>query len=291
MLKIFSFFNYNYNREMKFQLRGKYLISTVLIASFFSGCLGRKKASVIISAEHNTCTLAQKIDNRHLSYFFSSPEFEVYEIGKRKSNYEEITVDFYKRPSFGLFTSWGEKRGREFIDEHNYYLNRAVEHFNLSTDAIEIISALAGIEYSWGAQEPPYRTFNSLYSVYLQLPTHKNFALRNIQGLIDGVENPGIKIDAFSPSSFMGAVGYCQLMPMWFTEIGERNLEEKLDLDNNGFFDPFTMPDAIAFFAWYLSENGFGRNQWNAVKLYNGKGPAADAFADAIIEFSEKIRS
>ncbi len=265
-------------------------IVLILFLAFAAGCLSSRKApeETYPRSRH---TLESKIETETLSRFFEDSRFEVYEVAQRKSNYDQITTDFYRSPSFGLFTPWGEMQAKRFIRDYEFYLKKAVNRFNLPPDAIPVISALAGIEYSWGQLNPRHSVFNSLYSVYLQIPTHENFALRNIRGLIDGVENPLIKIDAYSPSSFMGAVGYCQLMPMWFTRITKDGLEEKLDLDGDGVFDPFSMPDAIAFFAWYLSENGFNRNPRTAVRLYNGSGPAAEAFADAVLEFAEKIGS
>ncbi len=274
---------------MKSGIRKKQII-TILSLVLVSGCFGRKQAPEEV-CPRSRYSLERKIESEALLLFFEDPRFKIYKVAQRKSSYDQITADFYRSPSFGLFTPWGEMQARKFIRDYEYYLNKAVKRFNLPRDAVPVISALAGIEYSWGELNPSYSVFNSLYSVYAQIPTHENFALRNIRGLIDGFENPSIKIDAFSPSSFMGAVGYCQLMPMWFTRITRDGLEKKLDLDGDGVFDPFSMPDAIAFFAWYLSENGFRRNPRNAVRLYNGSGPAAEAFADVVMEFAEKIRS
>ncbi|MGM0567819.1 MAG: lytic murein transglycosylase [Elusimicrobiota bacterium] len=274
--------------KIKLKINPLLLVLLLLITVSLSSRESTDYDHTVLTNEHRQ-QLAMSIDDPLILSFFADSRFRVYEVAQKKRNYNQITVDFYRSPSFGLFTPAGKAQARKFIDEHKSYLKKALERFNLSPDAAPVISTLAGIEYSWGNSNPKSRVFNSLYSVYKQIPAQKNFAIRNIKGLLRGINNPAIEIDAFTPSSFMGAVGYCQLMPFWFTDISERNIEAKLDLDGDGVFDPFSMPDAIAFFAWYLSESGFNSNKWRAVKSYNGQGPAAEAFADAVIEFAEKI--
>jgi membrane-bound lytic murein transglycosylase B len=121
------------------------------------------------------------------------------------------------------------------------------------------------------------------------VPSKKSYAVKNIKGLLEGVRNPKIEIDPYVPSSFMGAVGYCQLMPFWFTAITAGGYEELLDLDDDGVFDPFNMPDAIAFFGWYMSDRNYNKDKKRAVAGYAGSGSTARAFAGAVIEFADSI--
>ena len=244
--------------------------------------------------EHYELLLALKeyIDSPKLDRLFSHPDFTIYErVASAQRSYNQITVEFYKRPQFGLFTDAGIRAGRRFVEDNYEALTRAADEFNIGYDAIWDISALAGIEYSWGRMRPRHRAFNALVSLYRDVPARRTFAINNIRGLLRAIEDPFIEIDPFAPSSFVGAVGYCQLMPFWFTTILDWRHRERLDGNNDGVFDPYDMDDAIQFFAWRLSDRNYTNNRFDAIKRYNGSGSAARAFAEAVIEFSGLIKS
>lgn len=235
--------------------------------------------------------LTKHFDKHTLSDLFSDSRFTIYErTAPAQRRYNQITVEFYKRPAFGLFTEAGFRAGRRFVDEYKDDLLMAVRRFNLPEEAIWDISGLAGIEYSWGRANPPHKVFNALISLYRDVPGRRRFALDNIEGLLIGLEDPFIKIDPFAPSSFLGGTGYCQMMPFWFKTVSQWRRKERLDINGDGIFDPYYMPDAIGFFAWRLSDMGYRRDRFNAIKRYNGSGQAARAFAEAVIEYSGIIR-
>ncbi|MEA3506244.1 MAG: lytic murein transglycosylase [Elusimicrobiota bacterium] len=267
----------------------------LLIALFFAGCAKREipefktelRREIYIELSRD---LSDKQYAPLLKELINDERFKIYELGAKKKTYDAVPVDHFKGTKFGLLTPAGRRAGRKFLNEHRTSLARAAERFGLAPHSAETIAGLAGIEYSWGNLNPPYRLFNSLISVYHTVPAQQRFALRNIRGLLEGINNPAIEIDPWASSSFMGAVGYCQLMPFWFTVITERGYEEKLDLNGDGIFNPFSMPDAIAFFAWYISEGNYNRNPKSAVASYAGSGSTAKAFADAVLGFADSIR-
>jgi len=285
----------------------KFISFLLFFGAAFSGCSGLKQnynsshflneeiqESADYIGEYRELYLSMKehIDSPLLAKLFNDPRFKIYERShNRKKNYDKITVDFYKRPQFGFFTKAGVKAGREFAEKNIEALKKAIDMYKLPEKAVWDISALAGIEYSWGRLKTPYHAFNALVSLYRDVPTHKDFALKNIKGLIDGIDDPFIKIDPYAPSSFTGAVGCCQLMPFWLSKISEYRKKDRFDVNKDGVFDPFDMDDAIGFFAWRLKEQGYLKNRFNAIKRYNGSGAAATAFAQAIIEYVSLIEN
>gem|GEM_PF-2788037 len=250
--------------------------------------------SIEYDGEHRELymSLRERVDSPLITEFFSDSRFRIYERTlERNTSYNKITVDFYKRPSFGLFTEEGKEKGRSFVQDKYSALTEAAQRFGLPKEAIWDISALAGMEYSWGRLKPTNMAFNSLASLYRDVPHRRDFATRNIEGLIEGINDPFIEIDPFAPSSFVGAVGYCQLMPFWFSYITDWSDKELLDISGSGSFDPYDMKDAIGFFAWRLKEQGYKENRFVAIRRYNGSGQAAEAFAEAIIDYADKIKT
>ncbi len=234
-------------------------------------------------------SLSKEVPGPLFKELFKDPLFQIYEIRQKSESYQAVTVDYFKSPRFGLFTPAGKRAGTNFLEKYSEYLGRAVQRFELDQEAIPVISAMAGMEYSWGNLNPTHKIFNSLVSVYHNNPGRKAFVLQNINGLLQAMEHPDINIDPFAPSSFMGAAGYCQLMPFWFTTIIEHDKIHLLDLDNSGKFNPYSMPDAIAFFAWRLDEGGFNRDQRTAIRRYIGSGTTADSYVTAVLDFAQEI--
>ncbi|NLB35025.1 MAG: hypothetical protein GX817_04300 [Elusimicrobia bacterium] len=266
----------------------------ILYFIFFGFLTSRPSYAGLYDGQHSEVflELSEHFDPEILSDLFKDPRFEIYKrTAPAQKQYNKITVEFYKRPAFGLFTEAGYRAGRKFVEEYKDDLLMAIRRFSLPEEAIWDIAGLAGVEYSWGKMKPPHKIFNALISLYRDVPGRRKFALDNIEGLLRGMEDPFIRIDPYAPSSFLGGAGYCQMMPFWFTTVSDWRRKERLDIDDDGIFDPYHMPDAIGFFAWRLSAMHYRRDRFNAIKRYNGSGSAAKAFAEAIMEYSKIIQS
>ncbi|MFW6134418.1 MAG: lytic murein transglycosylase [Elusimicrobiota bacterium] len=276
-----------------------FFIVVVFCFVIIQGCVSHKNISPQGITLKNTFDCEEKkelyqslrkdIRNPVIKELLLDPRFKLYQTKRKKENYDKVDRNYFKSAKFGLLTDAGKARGEEFIRGNWIYLKEAMERFNLDEDVIPVISGLAGIEFSWGRTKTPYKAFNSLVSVYKYMPKYKNYALSNLRGLIKGIENPKIELDPYAPSSFMGAIGYCQLMPFWLTKISELNCEQELDIDSDGKFDIYNMADAIGFFAWYLEKGNFSINKRGAIRSYIGRGPTAEAYTDAILAFSKTL--
>ncbi len=268
----------------------KHIILLILWGLIFTGCAKQKKPEFQTDLQSKIYReLSKDIKDPALKNIIKDERFKIYELQKKKKTYDTVPGNYFKNSKFGLLTPAGRKKGREFLTKNRAYLDQAAERFGLHPDSAEIITGLAGIEYSWGRLNPPYKLFNALVSVYHTVPSRKKYAVKNIKGLLAGIRNPKIEIDPYAPSSFMGAVGYCQLMPFWFTAITTGGYEKLLDLDDDGVFDPFKMPDTIAFFGWYMNNRNYNMHKKKAVGDYAGSGSTARAFAEAVIEFADSI--
>ncbi|MGM0441506.1 MAG: lytic murein transglycosylase [Elusimicrobiota bacterium] len=234
-------------------------------------------------------SLKNEIKSPLFKELLTHPHFQIYDIRQKSKTYKKLEVNHFKSPQFGLFTPAGKKAATNFIENNKHHLTKAVQRFNLNREAIYVITAMAGMEYSWGNLNPPHKIFNSLISVYQNNSSPRSFVVSNVNGLLQAIEHPQIELDPFAPSSFMGAAGYCQLMPFWFTTIIQQDKVTSLDLDENGKFNPYTISDAIAFFAWRLKEGGFNQDKKTAIMRYIGSGTTASSYVTAVLDFAEEI--
>jgi len=215
----------------------------------------------------------------------SSPEFQVYDLKGKIKSYRNLPLDYYLRKEVGFYTQKNIERCINFIEENKEYFNEVIQRFNLKEKAIFTITSILLLEYNLcdSTLKTGYKLFNSLVSVYKA--GYRSFASHEIYNLIKAIKDPDIKVDAFAPSSFMGAIGYPQLLPRWLPIVSKikwrgnkEGFDQQLgssqkevlvvDLNNNGF-NPFTVPDAIGFVAWYLKNNNFNEDPEKAIEHYN----------------------
>ena len=120
----------------------------------------------------------------------------------------------------------------------------------------------------------------------VKMPKRSSWATKEIaELLIFCSEND---IDPFSlEGSYAGAFGYGQFIPSSFNRLS-------IDYDKDGKKDPFSWGDVMGSVAFYLTENGYPKNDfdfthkskaWRGIRTYN----RSDKYANIVIDLRNEI--
>jgi membrane-bound lytic murein transglycosylase B len=184
-------------------------------------------------------------------------------------------------------------RGRGYMQQHRYHLNRAGNIFGVPP---EVIVAILTVESNLGKVTGNYSVFNVFASLAVmdtpeviadadlspnlmpRLKQKATWASRELRIFLNYCSKHGL--DPFEyRGSWAGAMGYAQFLPSSLARCG-------VDGDGDGKVDLFTHPDAIFSIANYLKKAGFrdsNRNTWRrAVLAYNNSG----AYADTVLQLA-----
>ena len=198
-----------------------------------------------------------------------------------KNKPEKIkTYDQYKKIFFN------EQRigdGVNFYKKNKTLIAKVAREFEI--DPIVLV-AIIGVETNYGSKTAEFSVINSLYTQAMKMPKRSGWATKEIaELLIFCSEND---VDPFSlGGSYAGAFGFGQFIPSSFNKLS-------IDYNNDGKKDPFDWEDVIGSIAFYLTENGYPKNDfnfthkskaWKAIRTYN----RSDKYANIIIDLRNEI--
>ena len=198
-----------------------------------------------------------------------------------KNKPEKIkTYEQYKKI---FFNEQRIKDGVGFYKKNKTLIAKVAREFEI--DPIVLV-AVVGVETNYGSKTTGFSVINSLYTQAIEMPKRSTWATKEIaELLIFCSEN---EIDPFSlEGSYAGAFGYGQFIPSSFNKLS-------IDYNNDGKKDPYNWEDVIGSIAFYLTENGYPKNDfnfthkskaWRAIRTYN----RSDKYANVIIDLRNEI--
>ena len=198
-----------------------------------------------------------------------------------KNKPEKIkTYDQYKKIFFNKQRIGG---GVNFYKKNKTLIAKVAREFEI--DPIVLV-AIIGVETNYGSKTAEFSVINSLYTQAMKMPKRSGWATKEIaELLIFCSEND---VDPFSlGGSYAGAFGFGQFIPSSFNKLS-------IDYNNDGKKDPFDWEDVIGSIAFYLTENGYPKNDfnfthkskaWKAIRTYN----RSDKYANIIIDLRNEI--
>jgi membrane-bound lytic murein transglycosylase B len=198
-----------------------------------------------------------------------------------KNKPEKIkTYEQYKKIFFNEQRIFG---GVSFYKENKALIARVAKEFEI--DPIVII-AIVGVETNYGSKTTGFSVINSLYTQATKMPKRASWATKELaELLIFCSEN---NIDPFSlEGSYAGAFGYGQFIPSSFNNLS-------IDYSGDGTKDPYNWEDVLGSIAFYLTENGYPKNNfnfsykskaWKSIRTYN----RSDKYANVVLDLRNEI--
>ena len=173
--------------------------------------------------------------------------------------------------------------GVSFYVNNKKLIARVAREFEI--DPIVLV-AIVGVETNYGSKTAEFSVMNSLYTQAMKMPNRSSWAVKEIaELLIFCSENA---VDPFSlEGSYAGAFGFGQFIPSSFNKLS-------VDYNKDGKKDPFNWEDVTGSIAFYLTENGYPKNDfnftykskaWRAIRTYN----RSDKYANIIIDLRNEI--
>ena len=208
-----------------------------------------------------------KIDKKVIERFKNKPE--------KVKTYEQ-----YKKIFFNEQRIMG---GVNFYKKNKKLISKVAKEFEI--DPIVLV-AIIGVETNYGLKTTEFSVINSLYTQAVKMPKRSSWATKEIaELLIFCSEN---NIDPFElEGSYAGAFGYGQFIPSSFNKLS-------VDYSGDGKKDPYDWEDVLGSIAFYLTENGYPKNDfnfsykskaWRAVRTYN----RSDKYANIVIDLRNEI--
>ena len=149
-----------------------------------------------------------------------------------------------------------------------------------------VLVAIVGVETNYGSKTTEFSVINSLYTQAVKMPKRSSWATKEIAELLSFCSENDI--DPFSlEGSYAGAFGYGQFIPSSFNRLS-------IDYSRDGKKDPFDWEDVMGSIAFYLTENGYPKNDynftykskaWKSIRTYN----RSDKYANIIIDLRNEI--
>jgi len=202
-------------------------------------------------------------------------------LGRFKNKPEKIkTYEQYKKIFFNEQRIVG---GISFYKENKALIAKVAKEFEI--DPIVIV-AIVGVETNYGSKTTGFSVINSLYTQATKMPKRASWATREMaELLIFCSEN---NIDPFSlEGSYAGAFGYGQFIPSSFNNLS-------IDYSGDGTKDPYDWEDVLGSIAFYLTENGYPKNNfnfsykskaWKSIRTYN----RSDKYANVVLDLRNEI--
>ena len=192
-------------------------------------------------------------------------------------------IKTYKQYKKIFFNEQRISGGVNFYKKNKNLIARVAREFEI--DPIVLV-AIIGVETNYGSKTTEFSVINSLYTQAMKMPKRSSWATKEIaELLIFCSEND---IDPFLlEGSYAGAFGYGQFIPSSFNKLS-------IDYDKDGKKDPFSWEDVIGSIAFYLTENGYPKNDfnftykskaWKSIRTYN----RSDKYANIIIDLRNEI--
>jgi membrane-bound lytic murein transglycosylase B len=173
--------------------------------------------------------------------------------------------------------------GVNFYFQNKELLNKIMLEFAI--DPL-ILVAIVGVETNYGKKHAEYSVFNSLYTQATHLPKRSSWAIKELFELL--LYSKEQNINPFElQGSYAGAFGYGQFIPSSFNRLS-------IDYNQDGTKDPYSWEDVLGSIAYYLTENGYPKNNynfsfrssaWRSIRTYN----RSDKYANTIIDFRNEL--
>lgn len=197
--------------------------------------------------------IAQKYKLDNLIPYILDERFEIYKLKRRKLN---------KKIYFKLLDiSKKIVVARQILNTYARALKNVEKTYYVDKEAI---AAIISIETHGGKFVGKYKLINAIFSMYL----NKGIFLNQLKALNKMV---GDGFDPYVFSSFAGAFGYPQFLPLSYLNYG-------VDGNKDGKIDLFNMEDAISSVANYLSSHGWKKDKKKAIFSYNPSDWYVEAF-------------
>ncbi len=197
------------------------------------------------------------IDENIIKYYKKSPEKIAHQSVEKK---EKTWIDSYQDYSKRLGIDIRKQKSIEFIQKYSADLIKAEEEHNIPK---EIIVATIGIETNFGSYFGGWRAFNALIStIIMNNVEYKEMLSENYANSMNNHFKSLVKLgkeqnfNVFSPSSFAGAIGIPQFMPL--------SIEDYVKNE-----DLFNMTDVIYLIAEYYDDRRSKTSIFNTIKRYN----------------------
>ena len=140
------------------------------------------------------------------------------------------------------------ERGREFMQEHELWLQRAEDRFDVEP---KIIAAIIGVETYYGRNTGGFRVFDALVTLGFDYPPRSDFFRRELGEFLTLVDEEGLD-PRETRGSYAGAMGRGQFISSSYRHYA-------VDFDGSGQRDLLnSWPDAIGSVANYFREH-----HWN----------------------------
>jgi membrane-bound lytic murein transglycosylase B len=173
--------------------------------------------------------------------------------------------------------------GVDFYFKNKEMLNKIMLEFDI--DPL-ILVTIVGIETNYGKKYAEYSVFNSLYTQIVNLPKRSSWATKELFHLLLYTKDQNISPFQLE-GSYAGAFGYGQFIPSSFNKLS-------IDYNKDGKKDPYDWEDVLGSIAYYLTQNGYPKNDynfsfrspiWRSIRTYN----RSDKYANTIIDFRNEL--
>ena len=258
------------------------LIAKLSIIFYATSLIGADKEQLV----KNILLYTENKKKPSKEYIIKTLEDKRLQVDKRvvdrfKNKPEKIkTYEQYKKIFFNEQRVVG---GVNFYKNNKALLAKIAKEFEI--DPI-IIVAIVGVETNYGSKTTGFSVINSLYTQAKKMPKRESWATKEIaELLIFCSEN---NIDPFSlEGSYAGAFGYGQFIPSSFNKLS-------IDYSGDGTKDPYGWEDVLGSIAFYLTENGYPKNNfnfsykskaWKSIRTYN----RSDKYANVVIDLRNEI--
>ncbi|MBU3823918.1 MAG: lytic murein transglycosylase B [Candidatus Oceanisphaera merdipullorum] len=203
-----------------------------------------------------------------------------------QATYQQSIIDAMTRPAEAkpwsvyrpIFLT--EKRindGVKFWQEHKALLDQAVE---TSQVPAEIITAIIGVETSYGANMGNYKVLDALYTLGFHYPPRGEFFRSEFGHYLALSKEQGWEL-ADQKGSYAGAMGMGQFISSSYRHYA-------IDADSNGVRNLFVADDAIGSVANYFNEHHWqlGDGVAYPAKVSTANAEAAETFLNPNLEIS-----
>ncbi len=233
--------------------------------------------------------LEENFNYTTIDSLFTSKEFEldttlVRRIEKGKEWYKEWYKEHKgENPYQKVFTEKSIKECLDFLDKNDSFFTDIIKKFNLTNPKTkELLVSLIRLETHLGKNTGKDKAFNVLVSHYVFNPKRKtrNFALKQLNYLIKLMN----KIDPFSASSIMGAIGWTQGIPKALND-------HIVDFDKDGKINQFALPDAVGFTLNYFGVREGDKGTKDIARVLKWYNPHDKWYVPTILELADSLYS
>lgn len=179
----------------------------------------------------------------------------------RETNKRQDILDLIARPAERVLV-WHEYQkifitsqringGKKFMADYADALTRAEQKYGVPA---EIITAIIGVETSYGGNKGRHRVIDALATLSFDYPPRAKFFRSQLVEFLNLTQKENLN-PRLPMGSYAGAMGYPQFIPTSYRDFA-------IDFDGDDFADIWTNPiDAIGSVANYFAAHGWLKNQ------------------------------